>query len=75
VSRAVVRLPYILNYQRKEKTARRIVDALSDMNGSDVLMGTQNSRNEKSPEASNKGLLTILEERETGLEQIPAHKY
>lgn len=26
--------------------------ALSEMNGSDVLMGTQNSRNEKSPEAS-----------------------
>jgi hypothetical protein len=42
---------YILNNQGKKYTARRIIDALSEMNGSDVLMGTQNSRNEKSPEA------------------------
>jgi hypothetical protein len=41
---------YILNNQGKKKSARRIIDALSEMNGSDVLMGTQNSRNEKSPE-------------------------
>ena len=42
---------YILNNQGKQKTSRQIVNALSEMNGSDVLMGTQNSRNEKSPEA------------------------
>ncbi|MDF2588609.1 MAG: integrase family protein [Anaerocolumna sp.] len=42
---------YILNNQGKKKTARRIIDSLSDMNGSDVLMGTQNSKNEKSPES------------------------
>ena len=43
---------YILNNQGKQKTSKQIVNALSEMNGSDVLMGTQNSRNEKSPEAS-----------------------
>ncbi|HWT76949.1 MAG TPA: site-specific integrase [Mobilitalea sp.] len=42
---------YILNNQGKQKTSKQIVNALSEMNGSDVLMGTQNSRNEKSPEA------------------------
>ncbi len=42
---------YILNNQGKQKTSRKIINALSEMNGSDVLMGTQNSRNEKSPEA------------------------
>lgn len=42
---------YILNNQGKQKTSRQIINALSEMNGSDVLMGTQNSRNEKSPEA------------------------
>ncbi|WMJ87386.1 tyrosine-type recombinase/integrase [Anaerocolumna sp. MB42-C2] len=42
---------YILNNQGKQKTSRQIVNALSGMNGSDVLMRTQNSRNEKSPEA------------------------
>lgn len=42
---------YILNNQGKQKISRQII-GLSDMNGSDVLMGTQNSRNEKSPEAS-----------------------
>lgn len=48
---------YILNNQGKQKTSRQIIKALSEMNGSDVLMGTQNSRNEKSPEAfSNKDL-------------------
>jgi hypothetical protein len=40
-----------MNNQGKQKTSRQIVNALSDMNGSDVLMGTPNSRNEKSPEA------------------------
>lgn len=44
---------YILNNQGKKKTASQIIDALSEMNGSDVLMGTQNSRNKKSPEALN----------------------
>ena len=43
---------YILNNQGKKNTARRIIDAPSDMNGSDVLMGTQNSRNKNSPESS-----------------------
>ena len=43
---------YILNNQGKQKTSKQIINALSEMNGSDVLMGTQNSRNEKSPEAS-----------------------
>lgn len=42
---------YIMNNQGKQKTSRQIVNSLSEMNGSDVLMGTQNSRNEKSPEA------------------------
>jgi hypothetical protein len=42
---------YILNNQGKKKIASRIIDAFSGMNGSDVLMGTQNSRNEKLPEA------------------------
>lgn len=32
---------YILNNQGKQKTSRQIIDALSDMNGSNVLMGTQ----------------------------------
>lgn len=41
---------YILNNQGKQKTSRQIINALSEMNGSDVLIGTQNSRNEKSPE-------------------------
>ena len=41
---------YIMNNQGKQKTSKQIVNALSEMNGSDVLMGTQNSRNEKSPE-------------------------
>jgi hypothetical protein len=41
-----------MNIQEKQKTSRQIVKALSEMNGSDVLMGTQNFRNEKSPEAS-----------------------
>jgi integrase len=43
---------YIMNNQGKQKTSRQIINALSEMNGSDVLMGTQNSKNEKSPEAS-----------------------
>jgi hypothetical protein len=43
---------YILNNQGKQKTSRQIVNALSEMNGSVVLMGTQNSKNRKSPEAS-----------------------
>ncbi|MDF2611038.1 MAG: integrase family protein [Lachnospiraceae bacterium] len=43
---------YILNNQGKQRTSKQIVNALSEINGSDVLMGTQNSRNEKSPEAS-----------------------
>lgn len=34
---------YILNNQGKQKTSRQIINALSEMNGSDVLMGTQNS--------------------------------
>jgi integrase len=34
---------YILNNQGKEETTKTIVDALSDMNGLDVLKGTQNS--------------------------------
>ena len=34
---------YIMNNQGKQKTSRKIVNALSEMNGSDVLMGTQNS--------------------------------
>mgnify|MGYP000884152894 CR=1 FL=1 len=34
---------YILNKQGKIKTAKRIIDALSEMNGSDVCMDTQNS--------------------------------
>jgi hypothetical protein len=38
---------YILNNQGKKKTAKRIIDALSEMNESDVLMGTQNSRERK----------------------------
>jgi hypothetical protein len=42
---------YILNNLGKQKTSRQIINALSEMNGSDVLMGTQNSRNEKSPES------------------------
>ena len=42
---------YILNNQGKQKISGQIINALSEMNGSDVLMGTQNSRNEKSPEA------------------------
>jgi hypothetical protein len=42
---------YILNNQGKQKTSGQIINALSEKNGSDVLMGTQNSRNEKSPEA------------------------
>lgn len=33
---------YILNNQDKEKTSKTIVNALSDMNGLDVLVGTQN---------------------------------
>lgn len=41
---------YIMNNQGKQKTSKQIVNALSEMNGSDVLMGTQNSKNEKSPE-------------------------
>ena len=32
---------YILNNQGKQKTSRQIINALSQMNGSDVLMGTQ----------------------------------
>ena len=42
---------YILNNQGEEETTKTIVKALSDMNGLDVLKGTQNSINEKSPEA------------------------
>ena len=34
---------YILNNQGEEETTKTIVNALSDMNGLDVLMGTQNS--------------------------------
>jgi len=30
---------------------KQIVNALSEMNGLDVLKGTQNSKNEKSPDA------------------------
>lgn len=41
---------YILNNQGKQKTSRHIINTLSEMNGSDVLMGTQNFKNEKSPE-------------------------
>ena len=43
-------VPTYWNNQGKKKTTRRIIDALSEMNGSDVLMSTQNSKNEKSPE-------------------------
>jgi integrase len=43
---------YILNNQGKEETTKTIIYALSDMNGYDVLKGTQNSINKKSPEAS-----------------------
>jgi integrase len=43
---------YIMNNKVKQKTSRLIVNSLSELNGSDVLMGTQNTRNEKSPEAS-----------------------
>jgi hypothetical protein len=32
---------YILNNQGKKKIVRRMIEALSDMNGSDVLMNTQ----------------------------------
>lgn len=42
---------YILNNQGKQKTSKQIVNALSEMNGRDVFMGTQNSRNKKTPEA------------------------
>ncbi|BCK00679.1 hypothetical protein bsdcttw_37190 [Anaerocolumna chitinilytica] len=42
---------YKMNNEGKQKTSKQIVNALLEMNGSDVLMGTQNSRNEKSPEA------------------------
>ncbi|WP_313131583.1 hypothetical protein [Anaerocolumna sp.] len=42
---------YILNNQGKQKALRQIIEDLSDMNGSDVLMSTRSSRNEKSPEA------------------------
>ena len=34
---------YIMNNQGKKKTANRIIDSLSEMNGSDVLMRTQNT--------------------------------
>lgn len=43
---------YILNIQEKQKTSKQIISALYEMDGSDVLMGTHNSRNEKSPEPS-----------------------
>lgn len=43
---------YIMNNQGKQKTTKAIINALSEMNGSDVLKGTQNHRNKKSPEAS-----------------------
>ena len=33
---------YIMNNQGKQKTSRQIVNALSEMNGNDVLMGTHN---------------------------------
>lgn len=42
---------YILNNQGKQKTSKQIVNALSEMNGRDVLLGTQNSRNKEKPEA------------------------
>lgn len=41
---------YILNNRSKQETSELIVNALSGMNKIDVLMGTQNSNNEKSPE-------------------------
>lgn len=43
---------YIMNNQGKQKTTKAIINAFSEMNGSYVLMGTQNYRNEKSSEAS-----------------------
>jgi len=42
---------YIMNNQGKQKTSKQIVNAFLEINGSDILMGTQNNRNEKSPEA------------------------
>lgn len=50
---------YILNNQGKQKTSRQIINSLSEMNGSDVLMGTQNSKKRKIARSLiNKGLLT-----------------
>lgn len=43
---------YIMNNQGKQKTTKAIINVFSEMNGSYVLMGTQNYRNEKSSEAS-----------------------
>ena len=44
---------YILNNQSKQETSNIVVNALSEMNGLDVLKSTQNFRNEKSSEALN----------------------
>lgn len=47
---AIEDIQWYLGHNDEATTRTYILNNLSEMNGSDVLMGIQNSRNEKSPE-------------------------